>query len=250
MRNASVDIEAASRLGIIVCGTRGLGYPTAELTWGLILALVRHIPIEDKATRSGQWQTTLGTGLHGKNLGVIGLGNLGSQVATIGQAFGMSVTAWSQNLTLQRAQECGATLVSKDRLLSDADIVSIHLVLSQRTRGLIGAQELGIMKPTAYLVNTSRGPIVEETALIEALQSNRIAGAGLDVFDEEPLPAEHPLLGLKNTVISPHLGYVTRETYIIFFRDTVEDIIGFLHGEPVRVLNQEVLTSGALRKSP
>ena len=250
MRNASVDIKAASRLGIIVCGTRGLGYPTAELTWGLILALVRHIPLEDKATRSGQWQATLGTGLQGKSLGVIGLGNLGSQVANIGRAFGMSVTAWSQNLTPQRAQEYGATLVSKEQLLSDSDIVTIHLVLSQRTKGLIGAQELGMMKPAAYLVNTSRGPIVEETALIETLQSNGIAGAGLDVFDEEPLPAEHPFLRLKNTVITPHLGYVTKETYLIFFRDIVEDIREFLHGEPVRVLNQEVLTSGALRKSP
>jgi phosphoglycerate dehydrogenase-like enzyme len=236
MRNASIDVEAAAALGITVCGTQGLPYPTAELTWGLILALLRHIPREDRATREGRWQVSVGVGLRGKVLGVLGLGNLGSQVAAVGKAFGMSVLAWSQHLTAERAAQFGATLVGKDELLSRSDIVTIHLVLSERTRGLIGARELGLMKPTAYLINTSRGPIVDENALIEALQRGSIAGAALDVFDEEPLPLDHPLRRLENTVITPHLGYVTVETYRIFFEQAVEDILAFLRGQPVRVL--------------
>jgi len=236
MRNASIDVEAARDLGITVCGTRGVGYPTAELTWALILAMVRRVPQEDRATRAGQWQTSVGEGLHGKILGVVGLGNLGSQVATVGKAFGMSLLAWSQNLTAERAAQYGATLVSKDELLAQSDIVTIHLVLSGRTRGLIGARELGLMKRTAYLINTSRGPIVEEQALIQALQQGTIAGAGLDVFDEEPLPLDHPFRRLENTVITPHLGYVTLETYRIFFGDAAEDIRAFLSGTPTRVL--------------
>jgi len=236
MRNASIDVEAARDLGITVCGTRGVGYPTAELTWALILAMVRRVPQEDRATRAGQWQTSVGEGLHGKVLGVVGLGNLGSQVATVGKAFGMSLLAWSQNLTAERAAQYGATLVSKDELLAQSDIVTIHLVLSSRTRGLIGARELGLMKRTAYLINTSRGPIVEEQALIQAVQQGTIAGAGLDVFDEEPLPLDHPFRRLQNTVITPHLGYVTLETYRIFFGDAVEDIRAFLSGTPTRVL--------------
>jgi phosphoglycerate dehydrogenase-like enzyme len=236
MRNASIDVEAAAVLGITVCGTQGLPYPTAELTWGLILALLRHIPREDRATREGRWQVSVGVGLRGKVLGVLGLGNLGSQVAAVGKAFGMSVLAWSQHLTAERAAQFGATLVGKDELLSRSDIVTIHLVLSERTRGLIGARELGLMKPTAYLINTSRGPIVDENALIEALQRGSIAGAALDVFDEEPLPLDHPLRRLENTVITPHLGYVTVETYRIFFEQAVEDILAFLRGQPVRVL--------------
>jgi phosphoglycerate dehydrogenase-like enzyme len=198
---------------------------------------VRHVPQEDRATRTGQWQVSVGEGLNGKVLGVIGLGNLGSQVATIGKAFGMSLLAWSQNLTAERAAQYGATLVSKDELLSQADIVTIHLVLSARTRGLIGTRELSLMKRTAYLINTSRGPIIEEQALIQALQQGTIAGAGLDVFDEEPLPLEHPFRRLENTVITPHLGYVTLETYRIFFGDAVEDIRAFLSGTPTRVIN-------------
>jgi phosphoglycerate dehydrogenase-like enzyme len=237
MRNASIDVDAARDLGITVCGTRGQGYPTAELTWALILALVRHVPQEDRATRAGQWQVSVGEGLNGKVLGVIGLGNLGSQVATIGKAFGMSLLAWSQNLTAERAAQYSATLVSKDELLSQSDIVTIHLVLSTRTRGLIGARELGLMQRTAYLINTSRGPIVEEQVLIQALQQGAIAGAGLDVFDEEPLPLDHPFRRLENTVITPHLGYVTLETYRIFFGDTVENIRAFLSGTPTRVIN-------------
>jgi phosphoglycerate dehydrogenase-like enzyme len=236
MRNASIDVAAARDLGITVCGTGGLPHPTAELTWGLILALLRQIPREDSATRSGHWQVSVGVGLRDKVLGVIGLGNLGSQVATVGKAFGMSVLAWSQNLTAERAAQFGATLVGKDELLSCADIVTIHLVLSDRTRGLVGARELGLMKPTAYLVNTSRGPIVDEKALVQALQQGTIAGAALDVFDEEPLPPDHPLRRLENTVITPHLGYVTVETYKVFYGQAVEDIQAFLRGEPIRVI--------------
>ena len=241
MGNASIELKAASDLGIVVCGTGGLSYPTAELTWGLILALLRHIPTEDKTTRAGQWQVSMGTGLRDKVLGVLGLGNLGSQVATVGKAFGMSVIAWSQNLTEERAVQFGATLVGKDELLSRSDIVTIHLVLSDRTRGLVGTRELSLMKPTAYLINTSRGPIVDEKALVEALQMRTIAGAALDVFDQEPLPLDHPLRRLENTVIVPHIGYVTTETYQVFFGEAVEDVHAFLSGEPVRLLNPGVL---------
>jgi phosphoglycerate dehydrogenase-like enzyme len=212
-------------------------YPTAELTWGLILALLRHIPREDQAVRAGQWQVSMGLGLNGKTLGLMGLGRLGLQVAAVGKAFQMNLIAWSQNLTAERAAECGATLVSKDALLSQSDILSIHLVLSSRSQGLIGAQELGLMKPSAYIINTSRGPIVDEHALNQALQNGTIAGAGLDVFDEEPLTLDHPLRKLENTVITPHIGYVTTETYKIFFDHTVENIQAFLKGEPVRTMN-------------
>jgi phosphoglycerate dehydrogenase-like enzyme len=236
MRNASIDVGTASELGVTVCGTEGVPYPTAELTWGLILALARHIPQEDAATRDGSWQVTLGEGLHGKTLGLLGLGRLGSQVATVGAAFGMELIAWSQNLTGARARALGATLVTRDELLSSSDYLTIHLVLSDRTRGLIGARELGLMKPTAYLVNTSRGPIVDEDALVRALADGTIAGAGLDVFDVEPLPPGHTLLTAPNTVLTPHLGYVTDETYRVFFGHAVEDIVSFLDGSPVRVV--------------
>jgi phosphoglycerate dehydrogenase-like enzyme len=236
MRNASIDVGAATDLGITVCGTQGLGYPTAELTWGLILALLRYIPQEDKATRDGRWQVSVGFGVRDKVLGVIGLGNLGTQVATVGKAFGMPLLAWSQNLTAERAAQVGATLVSKDELLTRSDIVTIHLVLGDRTRGLIGPRELGLMKRTAYLINSSRGPIVDEPALIQALRQGTIAGAALDVYDEEPLPLDHPLRQLPNTVITPHLGYVTVETYKIFFGNAVEDIQAFLQGKAVRVI--------------
>ncbi len=237
MRNASIDLQAASDCGVMVCGTEGLGYPTAELTWGLILSLMRRIPREDQATRNGQWQVTTGLGLQGKTLGLLGLGRLGSQVATVGNAFKMNLIAWSQNLTAERAAEYSATLVSKDELVSQSDILSVHLVLSNRTRGLIGARELGLMKPTAYLVNTSRGPIVDEPALIQALETGTIAGAGLDVFDVEPLPLDHPFRRLDNIFITPHIGYVTDETYRVFYGDALEDIQAFLKGEPIRVLN-------------
>ena len=237
MRNASIDLDAATDHGVLVCGTGGLGYPTAELTWGLILALVRHVAKENAAIRQGQWQSTVGTGLHGKVLGVLGLGRLGSQVATIGAAFGMSTIAWSQNLTGERATQFGATLVKRDELFALSDILSIHLQLSERTRGLVGSREIGMMKPTAYLINTSRGAIVDTAALVEALKSEAIAGAGLDVFDQEPLPPTHPLLQLDNTVLTPHLGYVTLEGYRVFYEETVEDIAAYLRGEPLRALN-------------
>ena len=236
MRNASIDVGAAVARGVVVCGTAGLPYPTAELTWGLILALVRRIPVEDRATRDGRWQVSCGLGLNGKTLGVIGLGGLGSRVAKVGRAFEMDVIAWSQNLTAARAAEVGATLVGKDELLARADVVSVHLVLSERTRGLLGARELSQMKRTAYLVNTSRGPIVEEAALVAAVRQGTIAGAGLDVYDEEPLPLDHPLRDLPNTVITPHLGYVTEEGYRIFYGHALEDVKAWLAGQPVRVL--------------
>ncbi len=236
MRNASIDLGAAADLGVTVCGTAGLPYPTAELAWGLILALARRIPQEDRATREGRWQDTLGVGLNGKTLGVLGLGTLGSRVARFGRAFEMTVLAWSQNLTTEHATEVGASLVPRDELLARADVVSIHLVLSERTRGLIGRRELALMKPSAFLVNTSRGPIVDEGALVEALRSGALAGAGLDVFGEEPLPRDHPFYRLPNTVITPHLGYVTEETYRIFYSQALEDVRAYLRGAPVRVL--------------
>ena len=236
MRNASIDVRAAVDRGVLVCGTAGLPYPTAELAWALILSLVRHVPREDRATRAGRWQETLGTGLNGKTLGVLGLGTLGSRVARVGRAFEMEVIAWSQNLTAERAAAVGASLVTRDELLARADVVTIHLVLSERTRGLIGARELGLMRRGAFLVNTSRGPIVDEAALIAALRAGTLAGAGLDVYDEEPLPSDHPLRRLPNTVITPHLGYVTEETYRIFYGQALEDVRAFLAGTPVRAL--------------
>jgi phosphoglycerate dehydrogenase-like enzyme len=232
MANASIDLEAARRLGVVVSGTGGLASPTAELTWGLILALARHIPAEDAAVRAGGWQHTIGPELAGRTLGVIGHGRLGSRVAAIGRAFEMDVLAWSQNL---RTAD-GATVVSKDELLSRSDVVTIHLKLSDRSRGLIGAAELARMKPTALLINTSRGPIVDEAALVEALEAGTIGGAGLDVFDVEPLTADHPLRSAPNTVLTPHLGYVATGSYEIFYRDAVEDIEAYVRGAPVRVL--------------
>ena len=236
LRNAAIDVAAATELGITVSGTEGLPYPTAELTWGLILALARKIPNEDRALRAGNWQTSLGTGLQGKTLALLGLGRLGSQVARIGAAFGMHVVAWSPNLTVARAAQGGAELVGRDELFRRADVLSIHLVLSERTRGLVGPNELALLKEGALLINTSRGPLVDEAALIAALASGKIAGAGLDVFDREPLAPNHPLLALQNTVLTPHLGYVTEETYRIFYAHALEDIQGYLAGKPLRVL--------------
>ena len=237
MRNASIDLYAAAERGVVVCGTGGVPSPTAELTWALILALLRHVPREDRATREGRWQETLGTTLAGRTLGVLGLGQLGARVARVGRAFEMEVLAWSQNLTAERAATVGATLAaSRDEVLVRSDIVTIHLVLSDRTRGLLDARELGLMRPTAYLINTSRGPIVVERALIAVLQAGAIAGAGIDVYDEEPLPLDHRLRRLPNTVITPHLGYVTEETYRVFYPQAVEDVRAFLGGTPVRVL--------------
>lgn len=238
-RNASVDLAAATEHRVLVTHTRGTTHPTPELAWGLILALARHIPYEHRAMQEGRWQTTIGRGLNGGTLGILGLGRLGARTARIGQAFGMEVIAWSQNLTAERAAEHGARLVGKQDLFRLADVVSIHLVLSDRSRGLVGAAELALMKPTAWLINTSRGPIVDEAALIDALRNRRIAGAGLDVYGTEPLPADHPLRRLDNVVLTPHLGYVTEETYRIFYGDTVENIAAWLAGAPIRMLNPE-----------
>ncbi len=235
-RNASIDVEAARRHGILVCGTGYLPHPTVELTWALILAACRNLPTEFQAMRDGGWQTTIGTGLRGKTLGVLGLGRLGSQVARVGQAFGMRTIAWSQNLTAERAAEHDVTAVSKDELLAASDVLTVHLVLSARTRGLIGAAELAAMKPTALLVNTSRGPIVDEDALIRALREGSIGGAARDVYDEEPLPADHPLRTLPNVVLTPHIGFVTRDVYEVFYRDAVADIAAYQAGAPVRVI--------------
>jgi phosphoglycerate dehydrogenase-like enzyme len=236
MRNASIDMAAVADRGIVVSGTGAGGPSTAELTWGLLLAVTRGITVEDAAVRAGEWQLGVGTGLEGKTLGVLGLGRLGSRVAGYGKAFGMEVVAWSQNLTDERAAEVGATRVEKDELFAGSDAVTIHLVLGDRTRGLVGRRELSLMRPTAYLVNTSRGPIVDEAALIEALERGTIAGAALDVFDEEPLPADHPLRRLANTVVTPHIGYVSTEAYRMMFGDALEDVRAFLAGSPVRVL--------------
>ena len=238
MRNAAIDLEAARDFGVLVCGTAsGPESPPAELTWGLILALVRHIPREDAATRAGHWGTTVGMSLGNRVLGVLGLGRLGAAVAKVGGAFGMSVIAWSQNLTAEKAAQCGARLVTKDELFSRSDIVSVHVQLSERTRGLVGARELGLMKRTAYLVNTARGPIVDEAALVKALETRAIAGAGLDVFDEEPLPADHPFTRLDSTLLMPHAGYVTEEQYRVRYHDTVEDVAAYLKGAPLRILS-------------
>lgn len=235
-RNASIDMQAAADQGITVCHTRGKMHPTPELTWGLILALARHIPFEHGQMQKGKWQTTVGRTLHGSTLGLLGLGRLGSQVAHYGKAFGMNLIAWSQNLTEEKAAEQGAKRVEKDELFRQADFISIHLVLSERTRGLVSKPELSLMKPTAYLVNTSRGPIVDEEALLAALQEKVIAGAGLDTYGTEPLPSDHPMRGLDNVVLTPHLGYVTEDTMDVFYKDTVENIKAWMDGAPIRVI--------------
>ena len=241
--NASFDLPAATELGIVACGTGGAGEGPTELTWGLIISLLRQIPLEDREARNGKWGSVVGMGLKGKTLGLVGLGHIGSLVARVGDAFDMNLISWSQNLTAERAAECRANLVDKDALFRESDIVSIHLRLSDRTRGLVGAHEIGLMKPTAYLINISRGPIVEEAALVRALENRAIAGAGLDTFDVEPLPPDHPFLKLSNTVITPHVGYVTQESYSAFYNGVIEDIRGFAAGEPIRVLNPDVLDS-------
>jgi phosphoglycerate dehydrogenase-like enzyme len=227
-RNASIDMQAAAERGILVTATGYEATPTIELTWALILASARHLPREAGAIREGGWQTSIGANLRGKYLGVLGLGNIGKEVARIGLAFGMTVIAWSQNLTAEIANAAGATLVDKHALFRQADIVTIHLVLSRRTTGLVGAAELALMKPTARLINTSRGPIVDQAALIEALQARRIAGAALDVFDVEPLPADHPFRTLDNVLATPHVGYVTEELYRTFYGDAAAGIAAWL----------------------
>jgi phosphoglycerate dehydrogenase-like enzyme len=227
-RNASIDTQAAADLGIAVTATGYDSTPTIEFAWSLILASMRGIDREAASLKAGGWQTGLGSNLQGKSLGVVGLGNIGKEVARIGLAFGMKVIAWSQNLTEEKASAAGATLVDKETLFREADVVTVHLVLSGRTRGLIGKPEFALMKPTARFVNTSRGPIVDEAALIEALQARRIAGAAVDVFDTEPLPAEHPFRKLNNVLATPHIGYVTEDLYRTFYGDAAANIAKWL----------------------
>ena len=249
MINRAFDAEAAADLGIVVEGTDDTGGESAlaDLTWGLVIALTMNILKEDQAVRAGNWQIGLGTSLGGKTLGLVGLGGLGSRLTEIGKAFRMKIIAWSQNLAPERAAEYGAIPVTKEELFSQADVVTINYVLSKRSVGLVGARELSLMKPTAYLVNTSRGFIVDEAALIDALQRKTIAGAGLDTFDQEPLPLDHPFRHLDNVIVTPHIGYVTRETYRNWFPQIVENIQAYLKGEYIRVMNPGVLNSPQLR---
>jgi phosphoglycerate dehydrogenase-like enzyme len=234
MWNASVDLAACEERGIAVCGTQAGGGGTAQVTWALILALAQDVTACDRDIRAGRWQTGIGEELAGKTLGLLGLGRVGAKVALAAPAFGMHVIAWSTNMTDERAAACGATRVERDELFARADFLSVHLVLSARSRGLIGRDELARMKPTAYLINTSRGPIVDEAAMIDALERHAIAGAGLDVYDVEPLPLDHPLRRLPNTVLTPHVGYMSRESYAIFYSQMLEDIEAWLAGEPIR----------------
>jgi len=229
-RNASIDVKAAEERGILVVHTGYTSAPTIELTWALILASARNLVAENISLRSGGWQRFIGDDLAGQTLGLLGLGNVGSPVAKIGKAFGMNVIAWSQNLTADRAAEVGAELVAKAELFRRADVVSVHVVLSDRTRGLVGAPELALMKPTARLVNTSRGPIVVEADIIAALKARKIAGAAIDVFDQEPLPLDHPFRTLPNLLATPHIGYSSRGLYSRFYQDTVENIRQWLDG--------------------
>jgi phosphoglycerate dehydrogenase-like enzyme len=237
MQNASIDLQAAAAQGVVVSGTSGPRTTnTAELTWALILALVRHLPEEAASVRDGGWQHTVGTDLLGSTLGLVGLGRIGHQMARIGQAFGMDMIAWSQHLDPAVAAEAGVRAVSKADLFSAADVVSVHLMLSDRTRGLITERDLRAMKPTAYLVNTSRGPIIDAAALLRALNEGWIAGAGLDVYDTEPLPVDDPLRRAPRTVLTPHLGYVTERTMRFWYEDAVEDIAAWQQGKPVHLL--------------
>jgi phosphoglycerate dehydrogenase-like enzyme len=235
-KNAAIDLDAARAHGVTVCGTGNTGNAVPEITIGMMIALMRNFAVEDAAVRSGGWQHTIGPGLAGTTLGIVGLGRLGIPVARLAQAFEMRVSAWSPNLTAERAAEHGVTAVDKAILFGASDVITIHLPLSERSRGLVGAEDLARMKPTAYLVNTSRGPIVDEAALVDALRERRIAGAALDVYDTEPLPADHPLRSLPNTLLLPHIGYVTLEVYRRWFRDVVEDVLAWGDGAPVRVL--------------
>jgi D-3-phosphoglycerate dehydrogenase len=237
-RNASIDTEAAKARGVTVCSTGSFGSPTSGIAIGLMLELTRHIGYENARLHAGApWQTTIGPDLEGMTLGVLGLGKLGTRTATIAKAFGMKVIAWSQNLTPEKCQEVGVGYVSKEDLFRQADFITIHVVLSPRSRGLVGAKEFGLMKPSAFIINTSRGPIIDEAAMLAALREKKIGGAGLDVFDIEPLPVDHPLRKMDNVVLTPHLGYVSEQNYKHYFAGVVEDIRGFLDGKPVRVLS-------------
>lgn len=234
MRNKAVDLETLKAKGVVCCGTDSPGFTTVEHTWALIFSVARHIPHDDRVMKGGGWQTRMPFDLRGKTLGLMGLGRLGGMVATIAAAFGMKVIAWSENLTDERCAEVGAERVSKDALFERADVLSIHMLLSDRSRGLVTARELGLMKPTSILINTSRGPIVEEAALIEALREGRIRGAGVDVYDHEPLPENSPLRNLDRLVMTPHTGYVSEDTYKLFYGQMVENIKAWHAGTPMR----------------
>jgi phosphoglycerate dehydrogenase-like enzyme len=236
LKNAAIDLEAARARGITVSGTSGTGRAVPEITFGMMIALTRNFVAEDAAVRSGRWQHTIGPGLAGLTLGIVGLGRLGIPVAELAHAFRMDVTAWSPNLTSERAAEHGVRAVDKKTLFADSDVITIHMPLSERSRGLIGAAEFGLMKRSAYLINTSRGPIVDEAALVDALRERRIAGAGLDVYDLEPLPADHALCSLPNTLLLPHIGYVVTDVYRTWFTQVVEDVLAWSDGTPIRVL--------------
>ncbi|BFT63755.1 NAD(P)-dependent oxidoreductase [Pseudomonas moorei] len=237
MRNAALDLKAAAALGIQVCGTDSYKHAAPELTWALIMAATRNLVAEANALRAGQWQQGLGGDLHGKTLGILGLGSIGQRVAQFGQVFGMRVIAWSENLTAERAAQVGVSYVSKQELFEQADVLSVHLVLSDRSRGLVNAEALGWMKPSALLVNTARGPIVDEAALIKALQKRQLAGAALDVFDVEPLPPLHPFRTLDNVLATPHVGYVSQQNYQLFFSQMIEDIQAWTAGASIRLMN-------------
>jgi len=236
-RNAAIDLHYAAERGITVCYTGYSSHGAMEHTWALILSALRHVPQENTSFRSAGWQTRIGVDLKGKTMGVVGLGNIGGSIARIARAFEMDVIAWSQNLTDEKAAEAGARRVEKEELFRQADIVTVHLILSGRSKGIIGKAELDLMKPSAWLINSSRGPLIDEAALIETLRQKRIAGAALDVFDTEPLPADHPFRSLDNLLATPHIGYVTEDTYKIFYRDTVENIAAYLDGKPIRILD-------------
>jgi phosphoglycerate dehydrogenase-like enzyme len=242
-RQANIDIKTATDMGIIICSTGSPGHSTSELTWGLILAATRNIGLEDRLIRKGNWQTTIGVGLEGKTLGLVGLGRVGKDVASIAAAFRMNLLVWSPNMTQERAQVYNGKSVTKAELFSQSDIVTIHIPLNENSRGIISKNELSIMKPSSYLINTSRGPIVNEKDLIFALEHNMIAGAGLDVFDTEPLPKDHALMQLSNVVLSPHLGYVTQENYELFYGESVQNIMAYLKNKPINVLNPNALES-------
>lgn len=239
MRNLAIDTKLAAERGIPVCGTGMTTYAAAEHSWALLMGLAKNLTAEDHSMKTGGWHLDYATPLNGRTIGLIGLGKLGSQVARYAQAFQMNVIAWSENLTEQRAEECGATRVDRDTLLKTSDYIVIHQVLSDRTRGLIGESELAMMKPTAYLINTSRGPIVQEQALIKALKAKQIAGAGLDVFDVEPLPVDHAYRGLDNALLTGHTGYVVEDGLARAYSEALEDVQAWLDGKPVRVINSD-----------
>ena len=235
-RNLGIDLPACRDHGVLVCGTEAGSSPTAELAWGLILSVARHIAEEDRNLRSGRWQSTVGTALNGKTLGILGLGRLGSQMARVGLAFGMNIIAWSQNLSAERAAQSGVLRVEKSELFRLSDVLTVHVLLSDRTRGLVGRNDIALMKRNAILVNTARAAIVDESALVDALVAGRIAGAGIDVYSSEPLSPDAPILKAPNTVLTPHLGYVTRETYGIYFPQALEDIEAWIKATPIRVI--------------